>query len=104
MSIILIFDSIYKTDDTMTQKCAITGKMPLAGNSVSHAHNKNRKKFNPNLHKHRLWHPGLKQYIRLRLSAKGIRIIDKYGIEAVLDAIKNNRKIRKPEAMKQEKA
>ena len=79
----------------MTRQCDITGKLPLAGNSVSHAHNKNRRRFLPNLHKHRFWHPTRKQFVKLRVSAKAIRLIDRYGIEAVLDSIENKRKIKK---------
>lgn len=83
----------------MTKKCEITGKLPMSGNSVSHAHNKKRKRFLPNLHWHRFWHPTQKRFVRLRLSTKAIRIIDKYGIEAVLDSMGNNKKLRKSEAM-----
>ena len=88
----------------MTKRCEVTGKLPLAGNSVSHANNRNRKRFLPNLHSHRFWHPTREKFIKLKVSAKGIRIIDKYGIEAVIDALENNSKIKKFEALKSEDA
>lgn len=68
----------------MSQVCQITGKRPLAGNNVSHAQNKTRRRFAPNLHYHRFWVEGEKRFVRLRVSAKGMRIIDKKGIEPVL--------------------
>ena len=60
---------------------------------MSHAHNKKRKRFLPNLHSHRFWHPAQKRFVRLKVSAKAIRIIDKYGIEAVLDSMINGKKL-----------
>ena len=77
----------------MTRKCEITGKLPLTGNNVSHANNKTKKRFLPNLHTHRFWHSTEKRYIRMRVSTKAIRIINKYGVEAVMDSLKNKRKI-----------
>ncbi len=68
----------------MSQVCQITGKRPMAGNNVSHAQNKTRRRFAPNLHYHRFWVEGEKRFVRLRVSAKGMRIIDKKGIEPVL--------------------
>lgn len=68
----------------MTRMCAITGKRPVAGNNVSHAHNKTKRKFVPNLHTRRYWVPNQNRHITLQVSAKGIRIIDKLGIEAAL--------------------
>lgn len=56
----------------------------MAGNNVSHAQNKTRRRFAPNLHYHRFWVEGEKRFVRLRVSAKGMRIIDKKGIEPVL--------------------
>ena len=61
-----------------------TGKKPLAGNNVSHAHNKTRRRFLPNLHSKRIWVESEKRYVRLRVSRKGLRIIDKLGIDQVL--------------------
>ena len=56
----------------------------MVGNTVSHANNKVKKRFLPNLQTHRFWVEGEKKFIKLRVSAQGLRIIDKKGIEAVL--------------------
>ena len=64
----------------------------MAGNNVSHANNKTRRRFNPNLQEHRFWLEDEKRYIKLRVSTKGMRIIDKYGIEQVLKDIKEREK------------
>jgi len=72
----------------MTMYCQVTGKRPMSGNNVSHANNKTRRRFLPNLHSHRFYVPSLGRTIRLRVSAKGMRIIDKLGIEAVLENIR----------------
>jgi len=76
----------------MSRVCEVTGKRPMAGNNVSHANNKTRRVFNPNLQEKRFWHPGEKRHVKLRVSHKGMRIIDKYGIEKVLEDIKNRKK------------
>ena len=68
----------------MTKVCQVTGKRPVTGNNVSHAHNKTRRRFLPNLHYHRFWVESEQRWVRLRLSTKGLRIIDKLGIDAVL--------------------
>ena len=68
----------------MSRVCQITGKGPMVGNTVSHANNKVKKRFLPNLQTHRFWVEGEKKFIKLRVSAQGLRIIDKKGIEAVL--------------------
>ncbi|MDM8558869.1 50S ribosomal protein L28 [Candidatus Parabeggiatoa sp. HSG14] len=68
----------------MSRVCQVTGKRPISGNNVSHAHNKTKRRFLPNLHFHRFWVPSENRWIRLRLSCKGMRIIDKKGIDAVL--------------------
>ena len=68
----------------MAKVCQVTGKRPMSGNNVSHAHNKTRRRFLPNLHTHRFWVEAEKRFVKLRLSTKGIRIIDKNGIEQVL--------------------
>ena len=68
----------------MSRVCQVTGKRPLSGNNVSHAHNKTRRRFLPNLHTHRFWVEGEKRFVKLRVSQKGLRIIDKKGIDAVL--------------------
>ncbi|WP_426415576.1 50S ribosomal protein L28 [Aestuariirhabdus sp. LZHN29] len=68
----------------MSKVCQVTGKRPVAGNNVSHAQNKTRRRFLPNLHHHRFWVESEKRFVRLRVSAKGMRIIDKKGIDNVL--------------------
>ncbi|WP_120994354.1 50S ribosomal protein L28 [Stutzerimonas urumqiensis] len=68
----------------MSRVCQVTGKGPVTGNNVSHAHNKTRRRFLPNLQHHRFWVESEKRFVRLRVSAKGMRIIDKRGIDAVL--------------------
>jgi large subunit ribosomal protein L28 len=69
----------------MSRVCQVTGKKPVAGNNVSHAHNKTRRRFLPNLHTHKFWVESENRWIKLRLSAKGMRIIDKNGIDSVLN-------------------
>lgn len=68
----------------MSQVCQVTGKRPMSGNHVSHAQNKTRRRFKPNLHYHRFWSEAEKRFVRLRVSAQGMRLIDKKGIDAVL--------------------
>lgn len=68
----------------MSQYCQVTGRKPSFGNKVSHAHNKSRRRFNLNLFKKRFWHPEEHRWISLKVSAKGLRIIDKKGLPAVL--------------------
>ncbi len=72
----------------MSKVCQVTGKRPMSGNNVSHAKNRTRRRFEPNLHSHRFWIEEEKRFVRLRLSAKGIRIIDKLGIQQVLADIR----------------
>ncbi len=72
----------------MSRVCQVTGKRPQAGNNVSHAHNKTRRRFLPNLHSHRFWVESEKRWVRLRVSRKGMRIIDKLGIANVLKKIR----------------
>jgi len=68
----------------MSRVCQVTGKGPVTGNNVSHANNKTRRRFLPNLQHHRFWVESENRFVRLRLSAKGMRIIDKRGITVVL--------------------
>lgn len=68
----------------MSRICQVTGKRPLTGNNVSHANNRTKRRFLPNLHKKRFWIESEKRFIRLRISVKGMRVIDKKGIDAVL--------------------
>jgi len=81
----------------MSRVCQVTGKKPMVGNNVSHANNKTKRRFNPNLQEHRFWLESEKRFVRLRVSAKGMRIIDKRGIEPVLQAIRNRKKSEKSE-------
>lgn len=68
----------------MSRACQVTGKRPMTGNNVSHAQNKTRRRYVPNLHYHRFWVESERRFVRLRVSAKGMRIIDKKGIDQVL--------------------
>jgi large subunit ribosomal protein L28 len=68
----------------MAKVCVVTGKKPMSGNNVSHANNKTRRRFLPNLQDKRFWVPSEKRWVKLRVSAKAIKIITKKGIEAVL--------------------
>jgi len=68
----------------MSKKCVITGKKPMVANHVSHAHNKTKRRQLPNLQKKRFWLPEEKRWIRLRLTTRAIRTIDKKGLKTVL--------------------
>ena len=68
----------------MSRFCQVTGKGPMVGNTVSHANNKSRRRFLPNLHTQRFWLENEKRFIRLRVSHHGLRIINKLGIEQVV--------------------
>ncbi|MFV9972294.1 MAG: 50S ribosomal protein L28 [Francisella endosymbiont of Hyalomma asiaticum] len=72
----------------MSKVCIVTGKRHVTGNSVSHAQNKTKRRFLPNLHTHRFWVESENRYIKLRASSKGMRIIDKKGIETVLSDLR----------------
>lgn len=68
----------------MSRTCQVTGRRAMSGNNVSHANNKNKRRFLPNLHKKRFWLPSEKRHVTIRVSAQGIRLIDKRGIEDVV--------------------
>ena len=68
----------------MSRVCQVTGKKPVSGNNVSHANNRTRRRFLPNLHAHKFWVESENRWVKLRVSAKGMRIIDKNGIDAVI--------------------
>ena len=68
----------------MSRVCQVTGKRPMSGNNVSHANNKTRRRFLPNLHTQRFWLEDERRFVTLRVSSKGLRIIDKLGIEKVV--------------------
>ena len=72
----------------MSRVCQVTGKRPMSGNNVSHAKNRTRRRFLPNLHSRRFWIESENRWVRLRVSGKGLRIIDKKGIETVLEEIR----------------
>ncbi len=74
----------------MSKVCMVTGKRPVAGNNVSHAKNRTRRRFLPNLHSHRFWVESENRFVKLKVSAKGMRIIDKKGIDSVLATIRQN--------------
>ena len=68
----------------MSRVCQVTGKKALSGNNVSHANNKTKRRWLPNLHERRFWVPSENRWISLRVSSHGLRTIDKKGIEAVI--------------------
>ena len=72
----------------MSRVCQVTGKKPIYGNTVSHANNKKRRRFLPNLHTHRFWLEGEKRFVTLRVSSHGLRTIDKLGLEQVLENLR----------------
>jgi large subunit ribosomal protein L28 len=75
---------IERLEFNMARVCEITGKGPMVGNHVSHANNKTKRRFLPNLHERRFWVESEQCWVRLRISNAGLRIVDKLGIEAVL--------------------
>lgn len=72
----------------MARVCQVTGKRPIVGNNVSHANNKTKRRFLPNLHTHRFWVESEERFVKLRVSANGMRTIDKKGIDTVLAEIR----------------
>ncbi|MDA0789004.1 MAG: 50S ribosomal protein L28 [Proteobacteria bacterium] len=72
----------------MSKICQVTGKRPITGNNVSHAHNKTRRRFLPNVHDHRFWLDSEQRFVKLRVSTKGMRVIDKRGIDQVVSEIR----------------
>jgi len=74
----------------MSKVCPVTGKKLISGNRVSHANNKARRVFEPNIHEKRIWSPALGRFVRLKVSAAGLRNIDKRGIDTVLAEMKAN--------------
>ena len=72
----------------MSKVCQVTGKRPVTGNNISHSHIKTKRRFEPNLHHHRFWVESENRFVRLRVSSKGMRIIDKKGIDSVLAEIR----------------
>jgi large subunit ribosomal protein L28 len=76
----------------MSRVCEVTGKKPMAGNNVSHANNRTKRRFLPNLQKRRLWVSSENRYVELRLSSAGLRNIDKKGIDVVLKEMRTRDK------------
>lgn len=72
----------------MARVCQITGKKPMVGNNVSHANNKTKRRFLPNLQYRRFWVESENRFVRLRVSNAGLRLIDKVGIETVLSDLR----------------
>ncbi|MGO2132206.1 MAG: 50S ribosomal protein L28 [Halomonas sp.] len=72
----------------MSKVCQVTGKRPVTGNNVSHSQRKTRRRFLPNLHQHRFWVESENRFVKLRVSSKGMRVIDKKGIDAVLSDLR----------------
>ena len=68
----------------MARVCELTGKKRMVGNNVSHAKNRTRRTFEPNLHSHRLWSEKQNKFIKLTLSNKGLRIVNKLGLDSAL--------------------
>ncbi|MFT7687139.1 MAG: large subunit ribosomal protein L28 [Candidatus Azotimanducaceae bacterium] len=73
----------------MSKVCQVTGKGPVTGNNVSHANNKTKRRFLPNIHDHRFWLESEKRFVKLRVSAKGMRIIDKKGIQQIITELRD---------------
>jgi len=73
----------------MSKVCQVTGKRPIAGNNVSHAKNRTKRRFLPNLHMRKFWVENENRWVRLRISTKGIRMIDKLGIDKVLSDLRS---------------
>ena len=73
----------------MAKICMVTGKKPLTGMNVSHSHVRTKRRLLPNLHSKRYWVPEENRFVRLRLSAAGMRLIDKLGIDVVLKDVRN---------------
>ncbi|EKD74545.1 MAG: 50S ribosomal protein L28 [uncultured bacterium] len=76
----------------MSKVCQVTGKKPLVGNNVSHANNKTKRRYFPNLKTQRIYNPTTQKYETLRLTTRGLKTIDKYGIEYVLKHFVNSKK------------
>ena len=82
---IMILISLLSLENKVSKICQITKKAVMSGNNVSHAKNRTRRKFEPNLHNHRLWSEVQKKWITLKLSSKGLRIIDKFGLDKAIE-------------------
>lgn len=72
----------------MSRVCQVTGKRPMSGNNVSHANNRTRRRFLPNLQNKRIWVESENRYVKLRISQNGLRTVDKKGIDKVLEELR----------------
>lgn len=72
----------------MSRVCQVTGKRPITGNRVSHANNKTKRRFLPNIQEKRFWVEEENRFVSLKVTPRGMRTIDKLGIKAVLDKIR----------------
>ncbi|MFG2040524.1 50S ribosomal protein L28 [Dactylosporangium sp. NPDC048998] len=74
----------------MPKRCDVTGAQPGFGNAVSHSHRRTRRRWDPNTHRRRFWLPSEGRWIRLTVNTKGLRTIDRDGIEAVVARLRRN--------------
>ncbi|MFA7325591.1 MAG: 50S ribosomal protein L28 [Ignavibacteriae bacterium HGW-Ignavibacteriae-4] len=74
----------------MANICELTGKGPMSGNNVSHAHNKTRRRFMPNLQKKRIWIPEENKWVTVKATAKALKTLDKKGYNAMMKELKNS--------------
>lgn len=74
----------------MANICELTGKGPMSGNNVSHAHNKTRRRFMPNLQKKRIWIPEENKWVTVKATAKALKTLDKKGYKAMMKELKNS--------------
>lgn len=72
----------------MSRVCQVTGKRPITGNNVSHANNKTKRRFLPNIQRHRYWIEEENRFVSLKVSTRGMRIIDKLGIKTIIDRLR----------------
>lgn len=79
-----------KIGGKMANKCELTGKGPMSGNNVSHAHNKTRRRFMPNLQKKRIWIPEENKWVTVKATAKALKTLDKKGYNAMMKELKNS--------------
>ncbi|OKI71642.1 50S ribosomal protein L28 [Micromonospora sp. CB01531] len=73
----------------MSRHCDVTGAKPSFGNAVSHSHRRTRRRWNPNLQKHRYWLPSERRWVRLTLTAKALKTVDRKGIEKVVAELRS---------------
>ena len=83
------YNTVLWSPNNMSKVCQITGKGPMSGNNVSHAKNRTRRRFLPNLQNHRIWVESENRFVKLRISSQGLRLIDKKGIDSVLSDIRS---------------